>query len=141
MKTRTGYDIWENEYYIPMGFSYDYYVTRSQYESLAETQRELLMLKAIVLEDEDAAQYAGSLEHITDPSTLTYTEDAYLQDCLDRRETSCASFSRDNGGFSAPQRAVKNGWCSSASPMRMVGAPRSTGSLRKSSRSMWASWR
>ena len=59
-----------------MGFSYDYYVTRSQYESLAETQRELLMLKAIVLEDEDAAQYAGSLEQIEDPSTLTYTEDA-----------------------------------------------------------------
>ena len=35
------------------------------------------------------------------PPPLTYTEDAYLQDCLDRRETSCASFSRDNGGFSA----------------------------------------
>lgn len=100
-ENQNGYDIWENEYYIPMGFSYDYYVTRSQYESLAETQRELLMLKAIVLEDEDAAQYAGSLEQIEDPSTLTYTEDAYLQDCLDRRETSCASFSRDNGGFSA----------------------------------------
>ena len=104
-ENQNGYDIWENEYYIPMGFSYDYYVTRSQYESLAETQRELLMLKAIVLEDEDAAQYAGSLEQIEDPSTLTYTEDAYLQDCLDRRETSCTSFSRDNGGFSATAKS------------------------------------
>ena len=31
-----GYDIWENQYYIPMGFSYDYYITRSEYNALNE---------------------------------------------------------------------------------------------------------
>ena len=32
---------------------------------------------------------------------FTYTEEAYYQDCLDRRSMSCSSFSRDNSGFSA----------------------------------------
>ena len=53
-----GYDIWENQYYIPMGFSYDYYITRSEYNALNEGSenaigdRELAMLRAIVIEDD-----------------------------------------------------------------------------------------
>ena len=33
--------------------------------------------------------------------TFLYSEEAYYQDCLDRRSMSCSSFSRDNSGFSA----------------------------------------
>ena len=33
--------------------------------------------------------------------TFLYSEEAYYQDCLDRRSMSCSSFSYDNGGFSA----------------------------------------
>ena len=33
--------------------------------------------------------------------TFVYSEEAYYQDCLDRRSMSCSSFSYDNGGFSA----------------------------------------
>ena len=32
---------------------------------------------------------------------LTYTEDAYYQDCLERKSMACSSFTRDNDGFSA----------------------------------------
>ena len=35
--TQNGFDIWENEYYIPMGFYYQYYVTPEQYEATAES--------------------------------------------------------------------------------------------------------
>ena len=30
--TQNGFDIWENEYYIPMGFSYHAYITQEEYE-------------------------------------------------------------------------------------------------------------
>ena len=59
-----GYDIWENQYYIPMGFSYDYYVSRSEYNSMTEEDRELCMLRAIVLEDKDTAQCDGMVSHL-----------------------------------------------------------------------------
>ena len=101
-----GYDIWENQYYIPMGFSYDYYITRSEYNALNEGgenaigDRELAMLRAIVIEDDRVQYYEGILEHLPE-SMRSFTENGYLQDCLDRRERSCSSFTYTNTGFTA----------------------------------------
>ena len=101
-----GYDIWENQYYIPMGFSYDYYITRSEYNALNEGSenaigdRELAMLRAIVIEDDRVQYYEGILEHLPE-SMRSFTENGYLQDCLDRRTRSCSSFTYTNTGFTA----------------------------------------
>ncbi len=101
-----GFDIWENQYYIPMGFTYDYYLTRSEYDALREGsessagERELAMLRAVVLEDGDAPLYDGLLEHL--PSGLrVFTEEGYFEDCLDRAATACQDFSYTRTGFSA----------------------------------------
>ena len=119
--TQNGFDIWENQYYIPMGFSYDYYVTREEYDECLESNRNLLLLKALVLSDEQVEKYGSMLEHLpvsgtetiedmedgyqgetyADQLRLTYTEDAYYQDCLERKSMACSSFTRDNDGFSA----------------------------------------
>jgi uncharacterized membrane protein YfhO len=98
--TQNACRIYQNDYYIPMGFSYDSYITRSEYNSVAETNRHLLLLKAIVVEDADAPKYSGILNHL-DTNSQSYTKAAYYQDCLARRATSCSSFRYDNGGFSA----------------------------------------
>ena len=37
--TQNGFDIWENQYYIPMGFSYDHYVSSGEYDTTPETNR------------------------------------------------------------------------------------------------------
>ena len=37
--TRDGYLLYENENYVPMGFTYDYYLTESQYENTIKTTR------------------------------------------------------------------------------------------------------
>lgn len=101
-----GFDIWENEYYIKMGFSYDYYITRSEYDALSEGgdnnagDRELAMLRAVVLEDDRAEQYAGLLQHLPE-DMRHFSRDGYLQDCVDRASTSCDSFSYTRTGFTA----------------------------------------
>ena len=121
--TQNGFDIWENQYYIPMGFSYDYYITREEYDAVSQDNRHLLLLEALVLTDEQAEKYGDLLQHVDSLSlpeeggvpgiseesgarqgsdiSFVYSEEAYYQDCLDRRSMSCSSFSRDNGGFSA----------------------------------------
>lgn len=99
--TQNGYDVWQNQYYIPMGFCYDQCVSREQYDATTEGQRELLLLKAMVLDEEQMERYSDCLTPIESVNTLSYTEEAYLQDCLDRKETACTSFSYDNKGFSA----------------------------------------
>ena len=101
-----GFDIWENLYYIPMGFSYDYYITRSEYNALSEGSenaigdRELALLRAVVIEDDRVPYYEGVLEHLPE-DMRTFNENLYLQDCQDRASTACASFTYTNTGFTA----------------------------------------
>ena len=60
--TRDGYLLYENENYVPMGFTYDYYLTESQYENTIKTTRSNLLMRALVLKDEDAETYSGYLQ-------------------------------------------------------------------------------
>ena len=98
--TQNGFDIWQNDYYIPYGFTYDYYVTRRQFDNTLESSRNLLLLKAMVLDDEQAAKHSDILT-LADTESFTYDEESYLNDCMDRRKLTCFSFSHDNLGFSA----------------------------------------
>ncbi|WP_322175021.1 YfhO family protein [Acutalibacter caecimuris] len=100
-----GYDIWENEYYIPMGFSYDFYQSRTEYEGRTEGsdttagQRELSMLRAVVLEDNDLAKVQGALEPL--PEGAAWSEAVYLDDCQDRAAAACTGFTYTGTGFTA----------------------------------------
>ncbi|HCR43738.1 MAG TPA: hypothetical protein DIV41_04070, partial [Ruminococcaceae bacterium] len=80
------------------GFSYDYYITRSEYDSVDEDNRNLLLLKAVVLSDSDASKYKGILQHL-DLGLQEYTKDVYYSDCLARKSESCSKFTRDNKGL------------------------------------------
>lgn len=97
---QNGFLIYENDCYIPMGFTYDQYLPRSEYDAMSESQRELSLLKAIVLEDEDIAAVEGILPAM-DRYSESYTETAYFEDCADRRTQTASSFVRDNRGFTA----------------------------------------
>ncbi len=104
---QNGYDIWENQYYIPMGFSYDYYVSRGEYDSTPESSRNLLLLKALVLSDAQIERYGSLLEPLSSSKTIRYTTEDYYQDCTDRQSMSALDFSRDNRGFTAHFEAEK----------------------------------
>lgn len=99
--TQNGFDIYENEYYIPMGFTYDYMLSRSTYDAMSTSRRELALLKALVLEDEDVERFAELLPSITTVNPHSYTQSGYMNDCLDRRASAASSFVRDDRGFSA----------------------------------------
>lgn len=106
--TRNGFDIWENQYFIPMGFCYDSYITREEYDQVPEDDRNLLLLKTMVLDDEQALRYGDILNHFEGLNSVSYTESGYFADCLARRSMSCSSFERDNSGFTATIQAGKD---------------------------------
>ena len=99
--TQNGYDVWENQYYIPMGFSYDYYYTEEQYNQLYEDNRNLLLLKAIVLDEEQATKYQDILEPAVGNTSFSYTEEADYKVCLERQSMACSDFTYDSYGFTA----------------------------------------
>ena len=55
-----GYDIYENGHFIPMGFTFDSYLTESQYDALEKNDHaDRLLVKDIILPDEMAKELAA----------------------------------------------------------------------------------
>lgn len=77
---QNGYYIYRNENYIPMGFTYDYYATREQIEKAEPKKRAYLMLRAIILEENEL------LPQIPDSMLLDTSFEALAKDCEDRRK-------------------------------------------------------
>ena len=96
-----GYALYHNDNYVPMGFTYDYYVTKATYEASVKTLRSNLLMRALVLEDEDVAQYGQYLTELSDAMLDDLHYDSYTQDCADRRAHSCSVFQMNNAGFHA----------------------------------------
>ena len=96
-----GYTLYRNDNYVPMGFTYDYYVTEATYEASVKTLRSNLLLRALVLEDEDAEKYSSYLTELPDTLLDDLHYDSYTQDCADRRAHSCSVFQMNNAGFHA----------------------------------------
>ena len=71
---KDGYAVYRNTNYVPMGFAYDYYLTQTEYEETAKATRANLLMRALVLTDEDAAVY-GKVPH---PSAGRQTGGAVL---------------------------------------------------------------
>ncbi|MBQ3817200.1 MAG: YfhO family protein [Clostridia bacterium] len=110
VSTDGGYYIYENENFIPYGFSYDYYMTEEFCKSYTEKNRAALMLKAVLLSDEQIQKYGDLLTDIstvssvttgTNGTNLSFSKDAYAYDCANLAKTSAYSFETDNYGFTA----------------------------------------
>ena len=96
-----GYALYRNDNYVPMGFTYDYYVTEATYQTSIKTLRSNLLMRALVLEDEDVAQYGKYLTELSEDMLNDLHYDSYTQDCADRRAHSCSVFQMNNAGFHA----------------------------------------
>ena len=96
-----GYTLYHNDNYVPMGFTYDYYVTEATYEASIKTLRSNLLMRALVLTDEDVAQYGKYLTELSEDMLNDLHYDSYTQDCADRRAHSCSVFQMNNAGFHA----------------------------------------
>ena len=99
--TKDGFMLYENENYVPMGFTYDYYITEESYETTVKNTRANLLMRALVLSEEDAETYGKYLEKLPEAKLDDLWYDTYVSDCADRRASACSSFRMTNSGFHA----------------------------------------
>lgn len=97
-----GYNIYENDNYLPMGFGYRYYITRTEWEEQSEEKRQKLLLRAVLIEDDASPR----IRHIIDPLPETelqeHSEERFLADVQERRDSvSRSGFTRDRKGFTS----------------------------------------
>lgn len=96
-----GYTIYENTLCLPMGFTYDSYLSRSEYDALpSNQQRELSLLKTLVVEDEDVPAVCAVLPAF-DPAGAAFSQAAYTADCASRAAGASDDFTQQKNGFSA----------------------------------------
>ena len=99
--TKDGFMLYENENYVPMGFTYDYYITEESYETTVKNTRANLLMRALVFSEEDAETYGKYLEKLPDAKLDDLWYDTYVSDCADRRASACSTFQMTNSGFHA----------------------------------------
>lgn len=98
---QNGFDIYENKHYIPMGFTYDYYMELEKYEGQNKDYNSRLLMKALVLDDTQIERNKDILSELPTSETTKISEEDYLNDCTDRASEACYSFEEDTRGFTA----------------------------------------
>ena len=95
------YDIYENQDWIPMGFTYDYYITAEQFERVPEDERAQVLMKALLLTDDQIESWAGLLQRLPEEMLEQRDYETYVQDCAQRRSSGVTGFTATRTGFSA----------------------------------------
>ena len=117
LKNCNGFDIYENECYIPMGFAFDNYITQEEFERVAENNKPQALLYAMVLTREQMAKYADitgyterrySALYGMEPDTFNSAADTfsygvpqYREACRRLAADACESFAYTQDGFCA----------------------------------------
>lgn len=107
--TENGYHIFKNENYIPMGFTFDQYITEDEYYSVYENQRSELLISSIVLTNEQAQLYGSYIDHNSDIfSSINLSYADFQDEVRERRKSSAYSFNYDSSGFTAKIHLSEN---------------------------------
>ena len=106
-----GYDIYYNENYIPMGFTYDYYIDHETMQNYSDERLAHMMLKGLFVTNEDIPEISKYLKNINTEYNIeensegkkhvSFTYDALKSDCDARRTVTAHSFKTTSEGFVA----------------------------------------
>ena len=101
VSSTTSYLIYENENWVPMGFTYDSYITEEDFETVSDTNAGNVLMKALLLTDEQVERYGQMMQNLTDDEKNNISYEDYVQDCTARRESAVTSFTATRTGFTA----------------------------------------
>ncbi len=91
--------LYENRNFIPIGFCYDYFITRETLMSLAEELRAEIMLRTMVLDDKAYAE--GYLTEADESMLYDMSDEEFAAECDLRAEYSAESFTSDTDSCTA----------------------------------------
>ncbi len=100
-KEENGFRIYKNDYYIPMGFTYDYYVTNEMLEERTDSTKEKILIQALVLDETQAEKYGDIITRVESAAAMNLSEERYLKECEAHAAESCTDFEYDADSFSA----------------------------------------
>lgn len=111
-----GYFVYENKNYLHMGTIFSYYMKRSEYETLSETQKDSVLLHAMVIEDKDCENLEDSpevtllsAEDFKEMTKDSRPEDDENAQCTALNQTAATTFCYDNTSLTFTYDHAKSG--------------------------------
>lgn len=117
VKTCNGFDIYENECYVPMGFAYDSFVTEEEFERVGDIHKTEAILYSMVLSKEQMKKYSDITGYSDKKYRFLYGEhpeyfdsvvdnykyggEVYKEQCSQLASSSCSAFEYTDNGFKA----------------------------------------
>ena len=100
--TQNGYDIYENKYVLPIGFTFDSFIVNTEFEKIPEQYRHLVLTDSLVVDSIDNMfECVGAGMAQRSMSELSFTQEDYFKNCEARKNNACYDFKRDKKGFEA----------------------------------------
>ena len=97
-----GYKIFENENYIPMGFTFDSFIRDEEYSDMKKGEMtDRLLVKDIILTEEQCAKYGRYMQEDEHVEEEVMSDQDFARHCRDRAASSCTDFEFTLSGFSA----------------------------------------
>ncbi|GAY76726.1 cell division protein FtsW [Sporolactobacillus inulinus] len=93
--------VYENKDTLPLGFTYDYYVTESRFQHIPDDDKHLVLLRAVVIRDSDVSKVKNYLIPLPDSQLFTTGKGEYSEDLQARAKEAATTFTRDRRGFTA----------------------------------------
>ena len=84
-----------------MAFAYDHYVTFEDYEDTAENRRDELLLRALVLDEEQVKEYGSWLQYLPEEERDDLDPASIEPDCARRSSMAAQNVVTDSRGISA----------------------------------------
>lgn len=117
LKAENGFRIYENTCYIPMGFTYDSFVTNEEFDLVNSSHKTEAILYSMVLSREQMKKYSSITGYTDDKykvlygkepekfrsivESYNYDKNAYKKICEEHKQNSCSQFHYTNNGFTA----------------------------------------
>jgi uncharacterized membrane protein YfhO len=122
LKKIKGFKIYKNDHFVPMGFMYDKFISKSEFQNIDEEFRSEAFLKAMVLSSSDLIKYSDltgytekDIEEIdadkkrsesdkkfeSKTEEFEYGKGSYFEDCERLKKNSCDKFEYTHDGFKA----------------------------------------
>lgn len=98
--TQNDFHIYENRYWIPMGFTYDHYTTADVVDEVTKDSRPNVLVEAAVLNKDQIKKYKDILKKY-DFTEEKIKETHFREVCESKRRNCCYYFDYDTNGFDA----------------------------------------
>ena len=102
--TQNKFDIYENDYWLPMGFYYDEFMTEKQFKKLGSgLQRTCLLCNYLVVPDDMADYYSQFMKQVnySDSGRKSANFQSFTKGVEERRSEACENFAWSSYGFTA----------------------------------------